>query len=167
MKTEAEKITNMKVIFLDIDGVLNVEDNGRDEFGRIFNQDYSENLKTIIDQTGAKIIISSAWRHKTGAINTLKAMWKHRNLAGEILAVTDSRNSQRVLRGSEIQFFLDNFSYQSYCNQKIKRYVILDDDNDMLPEQLPFFVQCSNEDFTEFGLTKERANKAIEILNAK
>lgn len=157
----------MKVIFLDIDGVLNVENNGRDEFGRVFNPDYSENLKTIIDQTSAKIIISSAWRHKKGGIDTLKAMWKHRNLAGEILAVTNSRNSQRVLRGSEIQYFLDTFEFQSYCNQEITSYVILDDDNDMLSEQLPFFVQCSNEDFTEFGLTKERANRAIQILNTK
>ena len=48
----------MKIIFLDIDGVLNVINQGRDEFGHKFNPKFVGNLKAIIDATGAKIVIS-------------------------------------------------------------------------------------------------------------
>ena len=156
----------MKVIFLDIDGVLCTENDRFDEFGDLFNAEFCENLKIIIDQTNAQIVISSAWRYGKGGLERLRNMWNFRGLAGNILNITPVMGTARVLRGKEIKHFLANFSYQSYCNQEITNYVILDDDNDMLPEQLPFFVQCSNEDFTEFGLTKERANRAIQILNA-
>ena len=38
----------MKVIFLDIDGVLNVIEQGRDEYGQIFHQHFVDNLKKIV-----------------------------------------------------------------------------------------------------------------------
>jgi len=52
----------MKIIFLDIDGVLNVIPQGRDKYGMIFHPEFVENLKYIIEQTNAKIVISSSWR---------------------------------------------------------------------------------------------------------
>ena len=52
----------MKIIFLDIDGVLNVIPQGRDEYGAIFHPEFVANLKHIIDKTGAKLVISSTWR---------------------------------------------------------------------------------------------------------
>lgn len=50
----------MKIIFLDIDGVLNVIGQGRDEYGQIFHKHFENNLKRIIDETDAKIVISSS-----------------------------------------------------------------------------------------------------------
>lgn len=52
----------MKVIFLDIDGVLNVYCQGRDEYGCTFHKHFEDNLRWIIEETGAKIVISSTWR---------------------------------------------------------------------------------------------------------
>jgi hypothetical protein len=50
-----------KVIFLDIDGVLN--DDGRNrENGIIIEQKYVENLHKIVEGTGAEIVLSSSWR---------------------------------------------------------------------------------------------------------
>jgi hypothetical protein len=47
--------------------------------------------------------------------------------------------------------------------------VILDDDNDILKSQLSRFVKCSGIDGKKhtagYGLTKERAESAIKILN--
>lgn len=51
----------IKVIFLDIDGVLNVYGTEHDEFGQIFHDHFVENLRTIINETSAKIVISSTW----------------------------------------------------------------------------------------------------------
>lgn len=162
----------MKVIFLDIDGVLNVIGQGHDEFGQIFHQHFMDNLKRIVDETGAKIVMSSSWRH--AGLEKMQAMWKKRGLAGELIGVTPDlwRNvkhkdyHEKLQRGDEIQAILDQY-YQ------ITNYVILDDDEDMLDSQLGNFVCCSNNinhpDCIDigYGLTNECTNKAIRILNRK
>ena len=51
----------MKIIFLDIDGVLNVIPQGHDEYGAIFHNHFIDNLKRLIDKTNAKIVITSTW----------------------------------------------------------------------------------------------------------
>ena len=81
----SHKIT--KVIFLDIDGVLNTErkakevyDNNNldshDEFGRLFDENALYWLNKIIDETGAEIVISSSWRND--GLGTLRKMWRKR-----------------------------------------------------------------------------------------
>ena len=56
----------MKVIFLDIDGVLNTEDTFRkmiDGFLDIEIDEFRvEYLKKIVDATDAKIVLSSSWK---------------------------------------------------------------------------------------------------------
>lgn len=160
----------MKIIFLDIDGVLNVYPqrneeypDGHDEYGARFHEHLVENLKTILDATGAKIVMSSSWRHNGFAAIT--EMWKFRNLPGEVIDLTPY-HKHGAWRGEEIKEYVDNTTLN------IESYVILDDDEDMLKEQLSFFVKTSgNTDHTDYvdgggyGLTKECAQKAIEILN--
>ena len=161
----------MKVIFLDIDGVLNVIPQGHDAFGGIFHSDFVDNLKRIIDETDAKIVISSSWRHS--GLQKMLDMWEFRNLPGEVIGVTpdlyrflDFEGERTMVRGDEIQAVLN-------IHQEITHYVILDDDTDMLKHQLGNFVQTSNNinhpDCIDigYGLTKECTNKAIRILNAK
>jgi hypothetical protein len=160
----------MKIIFLDIDGVLNVMHRDRDEYGAIFHQNFVNNLETVINETGAKIIISSSWRH--GGLQRMKDMWSFRNLPSEVIGITPDLWEEiegedfheKLLRGHEIQMVLD-------ANPEITSYVIFDDDDDILPSQLPNFVMCSNNiNHTDsvdigYGLTKECAKKAIRILN--
>jgi hypothetical protein len=161
----------MKVIFLDIDGVLNVIPQGHDAFGGIFHSDFVDNLKRIIDETDAKIVISSSWRHS--GLQKMLDMWEFRNLPGEVIGVTpdlyrflDFEGERTMVRGDEIQAVLN-------IHPEITHYVILDDDTDMLKHQLGNFVQTSNNinhpDCIDigYGLTKECTNKAIRILNAK
>lgn len=54
----------MKIIFLDIDGVLNTHYTKElTSSGAVFVQDNKiEILKEIIDRTGAKVVLSSTWR---------------------------------------------------------------------------------------------------------
>lgn len=161
----------MKIIFLDIDGVLNVIPQGHDAFGGIFHSDFVDNLNRIIDETDAKIVISSSWRHS--GLQKMLDMWEFRNLPGEVIGVTpdlyrflDFEGERTMVRGDEIQAVLN-------IHPEITHYVILDDDTDMLKHQLGNFVQTSNNinhpDCIDigYGLTKECTNKAIRILNAK
>ena len=55
-----------------------------------------EALKKIIDETGAKLVISSTWR-MAGMIEMVN-MWKHRNLASKQNSPAgDSRNNAAEL----------------------------------------------------------------------
>lgn len=154
----------MKVIFLDIDGVLNVIGQGYDEFGQIFHKHLEENLKKIVDSTGAKIVISSTWRY--AGLKKMQKMWTKRNLAGEVIDITDDLGiqGQRIKRGFEIQKWLQE-------HPEVIQYVILDDDTDMLNHQIGNFVRTSNNtnhfDCIDigYGLTTICAEKAIRILN--
>ena len=162
-----------KIIFLDIDGVLNVIGQGYDEFGQIFHPHLENNLHHIIKETNAKIVISSTWR--MNGLSEMKRMWKYRNLAGEVIDITPTEVDvvnrgtceffDQVDRGYEIQQWIDD------NKDKIHSYCIIDDDNDMLPSQLNNFVRTANN--TEhpdcvdigYGLTRICADKVIEILN--
>jgi hypothetical protein len=162
----------MKVIFLDIDGVLNNWTDGSDEHGHIFNTKMVENLRNIIDSTNSKIVISSSW--KIQGLDFLRNLWKIRKLPGEILDTTpnvvDIRDTDGyydlVDRGHEIKQWLLDTEYD------IENYCIIDDISDMLPEQMDNFVMTSNnfshvDSFRGYGLTKICSEKAIEILNKK
>lgn len=157
----------MKAIFLDIDGVLNVYCESRDEYGCVFHDHLVDNLRWVIDQTGAKIVISSTWR--LSGEKAIMDMWDFRNLPGEVIGITPNLTygrgfSDHTPRGVEIQQWLDE-------HPDVTNYVILDDDSDMLEHQMKNFI-CTfdNQDHPDsvdigYGLTKICAEKAIEILN--
>lgn len=158
----------MKVIFLDIDGVLQVEFNKKDEWGHLFYSPFVENLRNIIDKTGAKIVISSTW--KMSGLQILKEMWVGRNLPGEIIDITPNEVDvvdrgtcefyDLVDRGYEIQQWIDD--------NKPDKWIILDDVDDMLPSQKSNFILTSNlsckDSYRGYGLTKRCAEKAISVL---
>lgn len=164
----------MKVIFLDIDGVLNVCYPEHDEYGRIFHPNFVDNLKRVIDETGAKIVISSTWRY--GGLQRMKDLWEKRNLPGEVIDITPDCNDlfnegsfvflDQIERGHEVEYWLNE-------HPEVERYVIFDDDNDFLPHQRGNFVRTGNNinhpDALDigYGLTNECANKAIRILNSE
>ena len=56
---------SMKIIFLDVDGVLNSRNTTRmTSWGSTFVEDaLVQNLKHIIDETGAGVVLSSNWRY--------------------------------------------------------------------------------------------------------
>ena len=164
----------MKTIFLDIDGVLNVDYADRDQFGHIFRDEYVQNLKEIIEKTGVKIVISSTWKDK--GIERMLNLWKERNLPGEIIDITpdcvdvfEATNIvyyDQVKRGHEIKLWLDR-------HPEVTKYVILDDIQDFLDEQQDYFVNCSTGEPVKPwklgipGLKEECKIKAINILNMK
>lgn len=156
----------MKVIFLDIDGVLNLCYEGRDQYGSFFHPHLVDNLRKIIEETGANIVISSTWR--LSGLVIMKEMWEKRGLPGEVIGITPnfmSHYKTTLCRGKEIDAYLEK------CPE-IEKYVILDDDSDMESHQMNNFVMTSgNRDHEDcidigYGLTKICAEKAIKILNS-
>lgn len=148
----------MKVIFLDIDGVLCVRNRTADKYGPLFHGKFVKNLYRIIYDTGAKIVISSSWRF-SGEDKMMK-MWDDRNLPGLIVGITPYLRNE--CRGSEIAVWLKTNPVEAYC--------IIDDDRDMLPEQMNNLVLTEAnynhpDSIGGYGLTKKCADMAIKILN--
>lgn len=160
-----------KVIFLDIDGVLNHEDYYKWRYEEItvnhkqFSYPYSEfspdsikQLNRILKETDAEIILSSSWRFDD--FDYLNNLFKELGIEKPIVDVTPSLYNvfnSSLCRGKEIDKFLSE-------HPDIDRYVILDDDSDMEPHQFDYFVKTNA---YKDGLNEERANKAIEILNGE
>lgn len=163
----------MKVIFLDIDGVLNVELSERDAYGKLFHPHLVDNLRHIVDQTGANIVITSTWKSK--GLKTIQKMWHDRDLPGNVIDLTPycdevARDQgieyyDQITRGHEVQHWLDRHTY-------VTKWVMIDDDLDIMPEQINNFVRTANNKHHSdsvdigFGLTRICAEKAIEILNS-
>lgn len=139
----------MKILFLDVDGVLNMISSGG---LYALNRNRLRNLETVVNETGCKIVLSSTWRKDFVALKKLKNRLNYRGLS--ILDCTTTEYfKERQIRGDEIQKWLDSHEWDSYA--------IVDDDGDMLESQLPFFVQTDSEQ----GLTVDKAKQLIEILN--
>ena len=83
-----------KVVFLDIDGVLNTKwwytqmdrNIPKDKYGYAFDPNAVSNLNKIVDETGAGIVISSSW--KSFGISELEDMWQDRGLPGKLIGIT-------------------------------------------------------------------------------
>ena len=99
----------MKIIFLDFDGVIDTEyyshilyEAGKpiaDEHGLLFDPECVKNLKYIIDNTGADIVVSSTWKDDMSYEEILD-MWKDRGLPGFVADVTPTTAEHH--RGDEI-----------------------------------------------------------------
>lgn len=159
----------MKIIFLDIDGVLNNEDSDLvylDESsilaGGFFCPELVEKLNTILQQTGAKIVLSSTWRLGLN-IEQANTLMKELGVNGEVVGITPSKENNYTFRGNEIyKWIRDNESlvgkYYEYTD-----YLILDDDSDMLYWQRNNFVQTNGLK----GLTDSNVMESIAILNGE
>ena len=160
----------IKVIFLDIDGVLSPRwwnsDKQSDNYGCLFDAKAVANLAKIVEETDAEIVISSSW--KDMGLVELQNMWRDRDLPGKIVDITPDYMSDELLlkedsadmdylyeRGSEIQGWL------LLHGDEVSRYVIIDDMDDILPEQQSHFVQTD----PEVGITNDDVKKVVHLLN--
>jgi len=138
----------MKIIFLDVDGVLN---SVQDRFSWTIESDkHLILLACIVRRTNAKIVVSSSWRN-CSLLDTLK-----KRLNDFSMSIYDKTCcSEHGIRGLEIKEWLDN-------HNDIESFVILDDEAFDIKEHFPNnFVQTS----MKVGLQKEDAEKCIAILS--
>lgn len=143
----------MKILFLDVDGVLNSR-----RSVEVMNGSGNPNDLTKLDpiavglirklciDTNTDICLSSDWRHGKEFIPIIFGM----KIGLPIISRTPEKLS--ATRGEEIAIWLRK--------NKVEKYSIVDDGNNFLPEQLPFFVQV---DYYN-GLSYENYVKLQELL---
>lgn len=90
------------ILFLDIDGVLNITSYNRDQYGSLFELQFLNNLYHIYHNVeNLQIVISSSWR-KSGW-EVIKEMWDYRGITIPLLDITPSIKLKRGMIG----FFKD------------------------------------------------------------
>lgn len=128
-------MTPTRVLFLDIDGVLNSHrtvlafngfPHGFDGYHRErFDWVAVALIRKLCEETGASIVLSSSWR----IIHSVKECAN-----GLDLPIFDRTPSLAGCRGTEIHAWLSE-------HPEITHYAIVDDNSDMLPDQKTHFVQ--------------------------
>lgn len=136
----------MRVLFLDIDGVLNstrtcvaLGDFPHDVTPKglaLFDQVALKLIRALCHVGDIQIVLSSSWR----IIHDYQELAVKLDLP--IIDHTPNRWDPGQVRGHEIQAWLDE-------HPEVEKYVIVDDDSDMLEEQKASFVKTFHED----GLT--------------
>jgi hypothetical protein len=154
----------IKVIFLDIDGVLNTG-NWISTQARIdkvkHSYDYQINwcpmafglLKAILDQyENVYIVISSTWRRSNSSINKLKGIF------------IDSGHWHRIIGITPIMHWREDEinHYRKHTQNDITRFCVIDDDIfDLTYFKDKELVKCN----FRSGLTPDLADKVLEILH--
>jgi hypothetical protein len=156
----------MKVIFLDIDGVLcTTRAHVAYATGllmRHYDPTCTRILARLCRETSAKIVLSSTWR-LTFNLSHMDALlmnagfedvpwhqaWRTPDLSTSRMYgdLTDTK------RGDEIERWMSQHG-------RPERYVIIDDDTDMLESQKPYFIQTD----THEGFGFKEYEKARELL---
>lgn len=172
----------MKIIFLDIDGVLN---STRSMVARVGGWDVvppslnclergvEKRQKEMIDPVAVallnrltdadpsiRLVISSTHRlfaYNRGVLdlNLLKTYIRYLGVSGTVIGATPHID---VARGAEIKEWLNQ--HASSGAEPIESYIIIDDDSDMLTEQFARFVHTDN----DVGLSMDNFRLAQGLL---
>ena len=137
---------SVKVLFLDIDGVVNNE-HTRKKFGDFITLDPARValVQRIVRNTGCEIVLSSSWRLFQNSRDELER---------KICKFADITPILHAPRGYEIKVWLT-------LHPEIEHYAILDDAESILPEQRANFFQTT----WESGLTEDIALAVEKHLN--
>ena len=148
----------MKVIFLDIDGVMNAwETQPTKEKGGMLSihAPQLKQLQRIIEETGAKIVLSSTWRLYPDLKKKVLDSGIHFIDCTPCMRRPVGTSIEYCERGKEIQDWLDR-------HPDVEDFVIIDDDNDMTEAQQSHYFRTTS---ASKGLRKDIANDIISYLN--
>ena len=140
-------MVHRRILFVDIDGVLNSVDSAeRFQTSDILDPSAVGFLRATTEKHEAEIVITSTWRLASGWLALVvgafaEAGWENPPIIGATPELPG-------VRGSEIAAWLTENPTESF--------IIIDDDADMLYEQIEHFVQCD----TQHGFT---ASEVAEI----
>lgn len=155
-----------RIIFLDMDGVMNNYRYFRTAKHKSEKDpicpDAVKELNWIVDTTDAKIVISSTWRMFYN-YDAMQNLLDNKGFKGEVIGETPdvySSHKYNAPRGAEINDWITANIDDSEIHE-YRRYVIIDDDSDMLLWQVPHFIHT---DFSGGGLTHDIAYRTIRTL---
>ena len=162
----------MKVLFLDIDGVLNNYDTLRKSFEEskfsseksalkdwtsMLDTDMVKRLNVIVEKTECLVVLSSSWRLGNSR-SMVELFLRARGFEGSLLSQTPSGDKvlNRKCRGDEIQAWLSTQRYG-----EVSSFCILDDIPNMghLSDRLVLTDP-------KVGLTDDNVSSVISILSS-
>jgi hypothetical protein len=137
----------MKVLFLDIDGVVN-RVGTRERYRGFMGIDpvLASKVGKIILDTDAAVVLTSTWRHFQGGREEVD---RHVYKTFDVTPTSDTG-----FRGEEVKMWLDQ-------HPDVTRFAILDDDTDFYDDQPLFKTNWQT------GITDEVAQQITEYLNSK
>lgn len=145
----------MKIIFLDIEGVLVSFDSERLD-GKA-DPACVARLNRLAESTGAALVVSSTWRSQ--GLDEIEAILREWGVTAPVAGITDDLSYMDltttigIQRGDEIGQWLD-------AHPEVEAFVILDDDDDMGGLR-PYLVQTD----TDSGLTDDQVGRARLLLS--
>jgi hypothetical protein len=162
------------ILFLDVDGVLNCHEHDPDVLCGQIHPDKVDRLNRVLRVTGAKIVLSSAWRYliHRGEMNLQGFEWllrSHRVLAGRLVGITAPDTMTRAMydgdpttwtpapneRGPQISRWLEQNGGRTG-----RRYAVVDDlDLGITAEGHPFVKTVG-----DVGLTEADAGRLVRVL---
>ena len=177
----------MKVIFLDVDGVLNTEecDNAPKEGEKgseafLYHENTPipllkrclNNLQCVLQQTDAKIVISSSWRLFPERLELLTKILEALSPSEEpvVIGITPDLSNSWSGRGEEVQAWLNQ-------NKNCSRFVIVDDEHlasferslfsedDYSCRGLLIYTKLRGGNFCDQGLTERHSDQMIKFLS--
>ena len=158
-----------KILFLDIDGVVNSNFFYSNRWIEKFKEYVfePEKIELLNQLEGASVVVSSSWGPNGGKTTE---EFNEAGLKLPILGYTKKIHWQYpwACRGNEIEEWIRNtygglgtmFAYDKEWESEDYNYVIFDDDADMLLGQLNHFIHVN----PETGLTQADIDRAKEIL---
>lgn len=146
----------MKILFLDIDGVLNSKlyykyiykpENGWSRFDPYC----AVLIKRLVEEFSLRIVITSTWRN--GLVDRLMRELQDNGLNIFLHEDWHTPILRFSSRGKEIKSWLDN-------HPEVTDYLIIDDNENLLEYQMNRFVKTNN----FLGMAQEHYNQARSIL---
>ena len=164
MAKELVEQEEIKVLFLDVDGVLNTVKN------RHLCKKMIKRLAWIIKETQCKICLSTSWRtDNTAKFKLFKELKKKGDIKVDEVYIGDTPTIYHKPRAIEIKQFLEHF-----IDSKIIKYCVIDDmplDKPLYESRKKILTECQttmNEHFVqtndEIGLTDDNVQNVISIL---
>lgn len=169
INVDRSELTEVKIIFLDIDGVLNNHLEADTHLTATVDKQYQglysprcvDRLNSLVENTGAVIVLSSTWRLGL-ELSQIKLLLLSMGVKAEVIGKTDYVEHSFTFRGNEIYKWIQDNEKEYNLNEfNYKSYVILDDDTDMLMCQQNNYVNCD----PEIGMTDRVVHKSTAILN--
>jgi len=141
----------MKVIFLDVDGVLNDNDRKKPKV----QEDKVKLLKEIAEKTEANLVLSSDWRYWWDKPDEdfILLVEMLRKFGMELISKTPI--TRHGYRGAEIYQWMNEWR-----GEQVEKFVIIDDCDDMKPYMDRLVQTLHNQ-----GLAKIHVEKAIKLLD--
>lgn len=155
----------MNIIFLDVDGVINNIKDAEEQYERTrkpiigFDWPFSKSslnvLKKIVDETDAKIVVTSSWRRREEGRKILLAELDKYNLKEKVIGWTPCLKAFN--REEEVIAYLKSNEYTNL------NFIILDDEVSWYKDLKEYVIKTD----AYFGLNEEHLEPSINLLKSK